>query len=142
MSNTSKRAPIFIVSACLIGINIRYNGENSLNKDVLSLFKKGIVIPICPEILGGLGVPRPKSTIKNDRVINEKGLDVTKNFEKGATEFLNFVKKINPDRIYLKEHSPSCGVQSTSINWKRQEGCGITTKLLINYGYKNIYGID
>lgn len=142
MSDTSKRAPIFIVSACLIGINIRYNGKNSLNKDVLSLFKKGIVISMCPEILGGLGVPRPKSTIKNDRVINEKGLDVTKNFEKGATEFLNFVKKINPESIYLKEHSPSCGVKSTSINWKRQEGCGITTKLLMNYGYKNIYGID
>lgn len=142
MSDSTNKVPVFIVSACLLGINTRYDGGNSLNKNIVSLLKKGVVIPLCPETLGGLGIPRPKATIKNDMVVNDKGLDVTLNFYNGANEFLSFVEKLNPDCIYLKEHSPSCGVNSTSINWIRQKGCGITTKLLIKQGYKNIKGID
>lgn len=142
MSDNPNKVPVFIVSACLIGINTRYDGGNSLNKNIVSLFKKGVVIPLCPETLGGLGIPRPKATIKNDSVINEKGLDVTRYFYNGANVFLSFVTKLNPDCIYLKEHSPSCGVNSTSINWIRQKGCGITTKLLKKEGCKNIKGID
>jgi len=122
-------------------MNTRYDGTNSLSEEVLRLFEEGIVIPLCPEILGGLGIPRPKATIQQDRVLNKKGSDVTINFKNGANEFLSFVKKIKPDYIYLKEHSPSCGVKSTNINWERQKGSGITTKLLLKEGYKNIYGI-
>lgn len=123
-------------------MNTRYNGENSLREEVLSLFGKGIVIPICPEILGGLGIPRPKATIQDDRILNEEDEDVTYNFKKGSEEFLSFVKKIKPDWIYLKEHSPSCGVKNTNIYWKNQKGSGITARLLIEEGYKNINGIE
>jgi len=123
-------------------MNTRYNGKNSLKDEILLLFKKGIVIPVCPEILGGLGVPRPKATIKGDRIINEEGKDVTENFRRGAKEFLNFIKKVKPKKIYLKEDSPSCGVKYTNINWKKQEGSGITTRLLLEEGYKNIYGVN
>ncbi|MEA1912940.1 MAG: DUF523 domain-containing protein [candidate division WOR-3 bacterium] len=142
MSKTSRKTPIFLVSACLVGMKTRYDGGDSLREEIISLFDKGIVIPLCPEILGGLGIPRPKATIRDGRIINKEKKDVTYNFKKGAEEVLTFVKRINPDRIYLKEYSPSCGVKKTNINWEREKGKGITTKLLIENGYHNVSGIE
>ncbi len=130
-----------MVSACLIGMNTRYDGSNSIREEILSLFDKGVVIPLCPEILGGLGIPRPKSTIKNGRVLNDKNKDVTLQFKKGAEEFFNFVKTIKPDHIYLKEGSPSCGVNITNIKWERTNGSGFTTMLLKENNYK-LSGIE
>lgn len=98
--------------------------------------KKVVLIPLCPEILGGLGIPRLKSTIKGRCVLNEKGRDVTGYFKKGAEEFLDFVKFINPDEIYLKEKSPSCGVNFTNVNWKKSKGSGVTAELLLKNGFE------
>ena len=77
------------VSACLCGVNCKYNGGNNFNESIYELFKEGKVVLICPEQLGGLETPRsPAEIIKSEegmaRVVNKEGIDVTKEFNKGA----------------------------------------------------------
>ncbi len=136
-----KKNEIVIASACLVGLNTRYDGKNEKRDEIYRLFLEGKVIPLCPEQLGGLPTPRPKSTIVDNVVINESGKDVTENFNRGAQEVLNIAKLLNVKKIYLKEGSPSCGVYFTNKNWKRQKGSGITVKLLKEYKF-NIISIE
>jgi len=98
-----------LVSACLIGVNCRYDGKNAYRKKVAELAEKNCLLFACPEQLGGLTTPRPRNLIKGNRVINELGVDVTKNFQRGAREFLKIAKKFGVKRIILKSRSPSCG---------------------------------
>lgn len=142
MSDNHIERGVFVVSACLIGLNTRYDGQASTSNEILRLFKKGIVVPLCPEILGGLGIPRPKATIYEDRVIDENDRDVTQNFKNGALEFLKYVRKVNPEVIFMKEYSPSCGLRYTNCKWDRIQGQGITTQLLLGNGYNSIVGIE
>lgn len=136
-----KKNEIVIASACLVGLNTRYDGKNEKRDEIYRLFLEGKVIPLCPEQLGGLPTPRQKSTIIDTSVINESGEDVTKNFNLGAKEVLKCAKILNIKKIYLKEGSPSCGVYFTNKNWKRQKGSGITAKLLKKYKF-NIIPIE
>ena len=98
-----------LVSACLLGINCRYDGKNAYRKELSVLFKDKYVIFACPEQLGGLTTPRPKNTIKRQRIINELGTDVTDKFYHGAREFLKIAKKFKVKKLILKSKSPSCG---------------------------------
>ena len=119
-----------IVSACLLGKNCKYNGKNNY-KDKIELLKdKFEIIPICPEVFGGLGIPRLKSEINNDRVINEEGIDVTRNFVLGANKAL----EVAQDSKYalLKDGSPSCGssmIYDGTFTQTKINGMGITAKL-------------
>ena len=76
---------MILVSACLLGINCKYDGGNNFNQKVFDLVKEGKAIPVCPEQLGGLKTPRIPSEIKmidgKRCVINSEGEDVTENFE-------------------------------------------------------------
>ena len=87
------------VSACLAGINCKYNGGNNYNEKIFNLVKEGKAIPVCAEQLGGLTTPRIASEVKyidgKRCVINKAGEDVTKQFEKGAKEILDLAKKLN-----------------------------------------------
>jgi len=130
-----KKNEIVIASACLVGLNTRYDGKNEKRDEIYRLFLEGRVIPLCPEQLGGLPTPRPKSTIIDNTVINKSGDDITKNFFCGAEEVLKCARVLNIKKIYLKEGSPSCGVNFTNKNWKRQKGSGITAELLKKYGF-------
>jgi len=107
-----------LVSACLIGINCRYDGKSAYRKKLKGLLKDKYVIFACPEQLGGLPTPRPKNTIKGKSVMNELGLDVTKKFYRGAREFLKIARRFKVKRLVLKNRSPSCGKK------------GLVTKLL------------
>ncbi len=107
-----------LVSACLLGINCRYDGGHACRKNLISSLKGKHVIFACPEQLGGLPTPRSKSKIKKERVINEAGVDVTRNFYRGAREFLKIAKSFRVKELILKSRSPSCGKN------------GIVTKLL------------
>lgn len=122
-----------LVSACLLGTNCKYNGSNNFNEKVIEYIKDKEVIPICPEVLGGLSIPRNPSEIIGNRVINNKGKDVTKEYIKGAEEVLKLAKELNIEEALLKEKSPSCGVHKiydgTFTNTKI-DGVGITTKIL------------
>ena len=75
-----------LVSACLLGVDCKYNGGNNYDEEIFKELEKYELIPVCPEIFGGLSTPRKPSEIVGDKVINNEGLDVTNNFKKWAEE--------------------------------------------------------
>ncbi len=77
-----------LCSACLLGVNCRYDGKAKSNEKVLKLAKEEVLIPICPEQLGGLSTPRKPAEQQGERVVCKNGEDVTENFNRGgATSF-------------------------------------------------------
>lgn len=132
---------MILVSACLAGINCKYNGGNNYNEKVFNLVKEGKAIPICPEQLGGLNTPRIASEIKEGKVINKNNEDVTKEFVKGANEVLEFAKKMKIKKAVLQPRSPSCGcgkIYSGNFDKILVDGNGITADLLIKNGIEVI----
>ncbi|MCD8036313.1 MAG: DUF523 domain-containing protein [Clostridiales bacterium] len=135
-----------IVSACLLGVSCRYDGKSKPNEDVIALKYKYNIIPVCPEIMGGLPTPRVPSEISGERVINSEGRDVTEEYKKGAEETLRLVDMFGCKKAVLKEKSPSCGcgaVYDGTFTKKLIDGNGITSKLLAEngieiFGEKNI----
>ncbi len=135
---------MYIVSACLAGVNCKYNGKNNLNMEILKLLKSGKAMLVCPEQMGGLSTPRPPTEIVTDRngdirVINNKNIDLTSQFNKGAYETLKIAKQINANIAILKARSPSCGygkIYDGSFSGKLKKGNGITADLLERNGIK------
>ena len=104
----------YIISACLLGKNCKYNGGNNNNTTIIEFLKDKEYITVCPEVSGGLSTPRDPSEIVNTfplKVINNKGKDVTNNFINGA--YIEWDKIKNEEIIcaILKEKSPSCGTK-------------------------------
>lgn len=128
------------VSACLIGVNCKYNGKNNLNLKVMNYLQGKEVILVCPEELGGLTTPRIPCEIQKDRtVINENGLNVTDNFLLGAYRTLDILKGSNCQSIILKDGSPSCGykyIYDGSFTGKQIRGKGICAEYLNENGIK------
>lgn len=130
-----------LVSACLLGLNCKYDGENNRNEKVLEYIKDKEVIPVCPEIFGGLQTPRIPSEIVGDKVLNREKIDVTKEYQKGAEETLYLAKLFNVKKALLKESSPSCGsntIYDGTFSKNKKEGMGITAKLLKENGIEII----
>jgi len=122
-----------LVSACLLGINCKYDGTSNKNEKILKLAKDFILIPVCPEILGGLPIPREPAEQKGKRVITKSGEDATKYFERGAKEVLKICKILKIKKAILKQKSPSCGcgkIYDGTFSGKLIKGEGATTKLL------------
>ena len=103
-----KKQPV-LVSACLLGVCCRYDGESKPCENVIKLREKYILIPICPESDGGLPTPRTPSERVGDKVLMRDGKDVTHNYNKGAEEALRLAKEYNCNIAILKARSPSCG---------------------------------
>ena len=99
-----------MISACLLGQNCKYNGGNNRNPELLRLLEGYALIPVCPEVLGGLPVPRTPAEIVNGRVMNRNGEDVDAAFRRGAEKALALAEKEQPELIVLQSRSPSCGV--------------------------------
>lgn len=134
-----------LVSACLTGLDCKYNGKNNLNKKVEHLLDKYTVIPVCPEQLGGLCTPRPPAEIKGNKVINKNGEDVTAEFKRGAEKTLEIAKKYNCSLAIFKSNSPSCGcgtVYDGTFSGTLVLGDGICTKLLKENGIRVMTEID
>ncbi len=137
-----------LVSACLLGLRCRYDGGESTHEEALKLAREGRAIPICPEQMGGLPTPRPKSWLRDGdgrevwrgkaKVVNEKGEDVTTFFVKGAEEALKLARIFGAKRALLKSKSPSCGVSKVYISRGGEpvlaEGMGVTAALLAENG--------
>ena len=126
-----------LVSACLLGVNCKYDGGNNYSKEIDEFLENYDVIPICPEIMGGLPTPRVPSEIVGDKVLSRDGHDVTKEFEKGAVECLYLAKKYNVKKALLKAKSPSCGngiIYDGTFTKTIVDGDGFTTKLLKENG--------
>ena len=122
-----------LISACLLGVNCKYNGKNNYNPLIEELKKKYELIPICPEVMGGLSIPRDPSEIKGDLVISNKGNDVTSNYLSGAYQALQLVGISNITKAVLKDGSPSCGstyIYDGTFTKNKINGMGITAKLL------------
>jgi len=128
-----------LCSACLLGIRCRYDGKGKANRKIVKLLKKEILIPVCPEQLGGLSTPRKFSEQRGDRVITEAGRDVTGNFEKGAKEVLKLARLFGAQEAVLKQKSPSCGcgkIPDGSFTGRTIKGDGVTAALLKKNGIK------
>lgn len=133
-----------IVSACLLGDKCKYDGHSNYVPLIKQLREKFDIIPICPEVNGGMSTPRTPSEIQGDRVVNQKGKDVTKYFDKGVQYVLGAVKYFDVQIAVLKEKSPSCGVNKIydgSFNGKLIDGQGWLTRELTKLGVK-IYSED
>lgn len=121
------------VSACLLGENCKYNGGNNYNKKLVDFAKDHEVIPICPELFGGLPTPRKPAEIVDGIVKLESGLSVDKEFKKGAQKALGIILKNQVDLVILQSRSPSCGVNKVydgTFTGKIIDGQGIFTKIL------------
>ena len=120
-------------SACLLGINCRYDGQIIPNDKVIELAKREILIPVCPEQLGGLSTPREPAEQKGNKVVTKSGTNVTRNFTEGAKQVLKLAKLFGIKEAILKQESPSCGcgrIYDGTFSNKLIRGDGVTTLLL------------
>ena len=130
-----------LISACLIGLNCKYNGGNNENSKLVELMKEKDLVPICPEQLGGLKTPRVSAERKQEKVITKEGVDVTKEYQKGAEEVLKLAKKLNIKKAILKSRSPSCGIDEIydgTFSHNLVKGDGVTAELLKKNGIEVI----
>ena len=126
-----------LCSACLLGIPCRYDGKSKPNAKVLDLAKKEVLIPICPEQLGGLPTPREESQRDGNRIVTPTGRDLTKEFQKGAENVVLIARLLGIKEAILKQKSPSCGcgkVYDGTFTENLIQGDGITTELLKKEG--------
>lgn len=131
---------MILVSACLLGLRCCYNGCDNTDQSVLDMREKYILIPACPEQLGGLQTPRPPSffikgdgsqTIEGiDNLINDQNENVSSQFRNGAEETLKICQLFNIKTAILKEKSPSCGTHQIYLKEKLTKGIGVTATIL------------
>ena len=123
-----------LISACLLGIPCRYDGKRVAKVDISALREKYNLIPICPEIYGGLPTPRIPSERVGGRVLMKDGRDVTENYKRGAEASLDIAKANGVSLALLKAHSPSCGkglIYDGSFSGTLTEGDGVAAELLM-----------
>ena len=128
-----------LISSCLLGNNVKYNGKNNYVEGIEKLKDLYDLVIICPEVMGGLSIPRIPSEIINNGVINKEGTNVTLEFTKGAEIALELVKKYKIKKALLKDGSPSCGssyIYDGTFKGNRIKGYGITVRALLKENVK------
>jgi len=138
-----------LVSACLLGVNCNFEAKNWLNPELREEFLRGELFPVCPEVLGGLSVPRvPAEIVGGDgwdvlegkaKVMNMEGVDVTVQFVEGAKLALQIGQAVGAKEALLIEKSPSCGcgkIFDGTFKEKFKAGDGVTAALLKKNGLK------
>jgi Uncharacterized conserved protein len=140
-----------LVSACLVGVKCRYNAKDRYDPELALRFAKGELFPFCPELLGGLSLPRRPSELQGGtgaealggraRVVDDQGRDVTEAFVKGAEASLELARAVGATEAYLAERSPSCGVGEVydgGFSGAVVPGDGIAAALLARAGLRTI----
>lgn len=122
----------------------RYDGSSRPHRRLAELAALGVLVPLCPEILGGMGIPRPMCRFQGGdgekvlrglaRVMDADGHDRTSAFLKGAEEIRRIVELTKPHLIVFKEGSPSCGLRRVDVEGRKEPGRGVTTALLMDLG--------
>lgn len=128
-----------LCSACLLGIRCRYDGAGAPDSKVLSLRADAILIPVCPEQLGGLPTPREPCERRGNQVFTASGREVTEQFIRGAEEVLRIAELYGATTAILKQRSPSCGcglIHDGSFTGRLQPGDGVTAELLKRHGIR------
>ena len=133
-----------LISACLVGDNVKYDGGNNKNPLISKLLEKYELVPFCPEVEGGLPIPRHSCEKRGEQVVNDIDEDVTDEFNRGADLALNICLYLKITKAILKERSPSCGVHSIydgTFSHKVIPGSGVTAALLKRKGIE-VYSED
>ena len=127
-----------VVSACLLGENCKYNGGNNFSPAVAEFLRGKEVIPVCPECLAGLGVPRPPIEIVGDDVQTREGKSVGEALQRAIAEILAQLADEQIECAVLKSRSPTCGVKQVydgSFSGTLVDGMGMLAKALYAAGY-------
>ena len=122
-----------LVSACLLGVGCRYDGQSKAYPLMDELCRRHEVVPVCPEIMGGLPTPRTPAERQGERVVTKNGVDVTAQYRRGAEEVLRLARKLGCTVAVLKERSPSCGsgrVYDGTFTGTLTEGFGVAAEVL------------
>ncbi len=124
--------PLYLVSACLVGLCTRYDGRKKPDQRCLDLLRNATWLPVCPEQLGGLPTPRPCADIVGGegsdvllgsaRVLTKDGTDVSKAFIAGAYQVLAIAQSQPVQAVLLKSRSPSCGEKGVTATLLKQHG--------------------
>ena len=138
---------VYLVSACLLGCPTAYDGGARPQEKLVALAAQGRVVPVCPEMAGGLPTPRPSAEIVGGdgddvldghaQVVTVAGEDVTGAFLRGAEYALAVVQRYAITAAILKQRSPSCGsatICDGSHGGQLRDGLGVTTALLRRHG--------
>ncbi len=140
---------VLLVSACLTDVHCRYDARSSGRESLMALARGGRVVALCPEVAGGLGVPREPADIVGGtgedvldgraRVVTHGGRDVTADFLRGARAVLEVALGQGVTTAVLKSRSPSCGVgQIYGPDRVLKAGDGVTAALLRRHGIRVI----
>lgn len=128
-----------LVSACLVGRNCKYSGGNNYSQKVMDFLKDKEVIEVCPEVLAGMSIPRPRVEILNGKLIDEFGNDVDEKYRNGVAKALKQMEGQDIDLAILQSRSPTCGVKQIydgTFSGKLLDGQGALAEALIKAGYK------
>lgn len=136
-----------MISACLLGLNSKYNAGSNKLPYIGEIAKKALLIPVCPEQLGGLPTPRPSCEICGGdgrdvltgraRVCAKSGEDCSAAFIRGGRETLLLAKTLGAEAALLKARSPSCGfgeIYDGTFLGKIKAGAGVTAAILTDNG--------
>ena len=127
-----------LVSACLLGENCKYNGGNNLRQQVLALGQEHELIPVCPEVAAGLGIPRIPIEIRDGEVVRRDGVSVDQAIREAVENLLAKLPQ-DLDLCVLKARSPTCGVHQIydgSFTGTLVEGAGVLAQALLNAGFR------
>ena len=127
-----------IVSACLLGENCKYNGGNNYDPSVVAFLEGREVIPVCPEVLAGLGIPRITIEIKDGLVTRRDGVVVDAAIRTAAAQILEQIKEEDIACAILKARSPTCGVHQIydgTFSGTLTDGAGVLAQALKDAGY-------
>ena len=126
-----------LVSACLLGTACRYDGKSKPSDEVIALAEEYELVPVCPEIYGGLPTPRIPSERVGEKTLMKDGTDVTENYLRGAHAALSLYRTLGCSAALLKARSPSCGkgeIYDGSFTGSLTSRDGVTAELLLNEG--------
>ena len=126
-----------LVSACLLGMDCRYDGTHAYCPALEQLMAEHVLIPVCPERRGGLPTPRVPAERQGERVVTRDGDDVTSAYIAGAQEALRLAKQYDCRYAIFKERSPSCGsgaIYDGSFSSRLIPGDGVAAQLLRKNG--------
>ena len=144
-----------LISSCLVGVCATWKAGSNVASPFEELLRRGEVLPVCPEQLGGLPTPRPAAEIVGGsgedvldgraHVVTRDGTDVTENYLRGASEVLRLAKLVSAEQVILKERSPSCAstqIYDGTFTGTLRDGCGVTTALLRREGFTVLSDVD
>ena len=127
-----------MVSACLLGENCKYNGGNNYDPRAAAFCEGREVIPVCPEVLAGLGIPRIPIEILDGKVIRRDGQVVDGAIRTAVAQILEQIKNEDIECAVLKARSPTCGVHQIydgSFTGTLIDGAGVLAQALLDAGY-------